>query len=142
MEKMPYSEIINVVDEQKEYSLLCQGKSKKYTCYTEWETHIEECLSRFKTSEDLYNFKRYCRNIERTSARAPESVTTYIALLIPILVEIVFEEIPWWAILIWFVGTVAYTMKQSKVLIRESYFYTDIIEIIEKIENCNNEVDR
>ena len=138
MKKTPYNEIIDVVKEQKEYSLLCQAKSKKYVRYTDWENHIEMCLYEFPTPQDLYNFKRYCKNRERTSARAPETLAVYIALLIPFLIDVFEKDIPGWLMLIWFLVVAGYSIWKNNVIIKESYFYTDVIEIIEKVEDTRN----
>ena len=134
MKKTPYSEIIDVVKEQKEYSLLCQGKSKKFVRYTEWEDYIGALLCEFPTEKDMYNFKRYCRNKERTSVRAPESIGAYITLLIPLLVDKMFVAVPGWMVLAWFFVVVMGVIIKNNVIVRESYFYTDIIEVIEKME--------
>ena len=134
MKKAYYSEIIDLVEEQKEYSRLCQGKSKKYKQYTDWEEHIEACLSNLNTEKDLYNFKRYCKNAERTSSRMPEFYVTYILLLVTVYIDKVFTDIPWYLWLIPFVGLLIYVIVQHKKVVKDSYFFTDILEIIERIE--------
>ena len=55
MKKAPYKEIIDMKAEQKEYALLCEGKSKKFKVYSEWEDHIKDLLAKFHTLKDLYN---------------------------------------------------------------------------------------
>ena len=84
MKKIPYLEIINLKEERNEYARLCNGKSKKFKLYTEWEDHIKELLTDFHTPQDLYNFKRYCINADRSQEKAPEMFIAYIGLLIPL----------------------------------------------------------
>lgn len=140
MRNSPYKEIFDWKKERKEYSRLCRGKSKKYRYYTDWEEHMLGCLSNIQAENGLTNFKKYCRNIERTSVRASDLIGTYIALLIPLIIDKMFKDIPGWLILVWFTFVTVYVLRTNKRMIREGYFYTDIIEIIEKMEAAiNNE---
>lgn len=140
MKNYPYKEIFDLRKERKEYSRLCGGKSKKYRYYTDWEEHMLGCLSNIQAENGLTNFKKYCRNIERTSVRASDLIGTYIALLIPLIIDKMFKDIPGWLILVWFIIVTVYVLRTNKRMIREGYFYTDIIEIIEKMEAAiNNE---
>lgn len=134
MKSNPYQEIINTHEEQKEYGRLCRRKSKKYIVYTDWEAHIRECLLSFNNSKDLYNFKRYCINIDRSAQKAPEMYMSYILLLIPLYIDAFFKELPSFMINIVALGIMLYAIIQNKRIIRESCFFKDIIEIIEKIE--------
>ena len=106
MKDSPYNSILNFKTEQKEYALLCKGKSKKYKLYTDWEEHIIECISKFKDEKDLYNFKRYCLNRERTSSKMPEMFATYIGLLITIYLDRLIDGLPLLVWLLFFVGIV------------------------------------
>ena len=45
MKNPPYKEIIDLNAERKEYSRLCNGKSRIFKLYTEWEAHIKELLA-------------------------------------------------------------------------------------------------
>ena len=132
MKDSPYNSILNFKIEQKEYALLCKGKSKKYKLYTDWEEHIIECISKFKDEKDLYNFKRYCMNRERTSSKMPEMFATYIGLLITIYLDRLTDGLPLFVWLLIFVGIVSWTIIQHKMVIRESYFFKDLIDIIEQ----------
>ena len=132
MKDSPYNSILNFKIEQKEYALLCKGKSKKYKLYTDWEEHIIERISKFKDEKDLYNFKRYCMNRERTSSKMPEMFATYIGLLITIYLDRLTDGLPLLVWLLVFVGIVSWTIIQHKMVIRESYFFKDLIDIIEQ----------
>lgn len=134
MKKTPYIEIVDMEAERNEYSLLCRGKSKKYSLYSDWEEHMTECLSRFETYKDLYNFKRFCINSERTSTKAPDMFISYVALLLTVCLDILFEGLNSWLLVIMLLALLAYTIYQNKILIRESFFYQDVIEIIDKLE--------
>ena len=132
--KQPYIEIIDIKEEQKEYVKLCNGKSVLYKTYTAWETHIIEILQQFPTSSDLYNFKRYCINKDRISSKTPELFGSYIALVF----TVILDKINPYLSILGITGCILYFawygIKQHKNVIRESCFFKDIIEIIEKIE--------
>ena len=140
MKHSPYHEIINIKEERKEYARLCNGKSDKYKLYTEWEDHIKGLLSDFCSPKDLYNFKRYCINADRTQAKAPDMYFAYIGMLIPIYIDIIWKDMPAFLAIISFTGILAYAMVQNKKLAKESYFFQDIVEIIEEIEGEQNMV--
>jgi hypothetical protein len=134
MKKPPYHEIINLKEERNEYAKLCSGKSKKFKLYTEWEAHIKELLADFRTPQDLYNFKRYCINADRSQEKAPEMFIAYIGLLIPLYVDTMFKGIPAFLTLFCFVGILVYALVQNKKLAKESCFFRDMIDIIDEIE--------
>lgn len=134
MKKQPYQEIINLREEQKEYGRLCRRKSKKYKYYTDWETHIRGRLLSFKEAQDLYNFKRYCINMDRSAQKAPEMYMSYILLLIPLYINAYFAELPSLILIIAALGIMLYAIAHNKRIIQESCLFHDIIEIIEKIE--------
>lgn len=134
MKKSPFSSIIDLNSEQKEYDRLCKYKSKKYKLYTEWEEHIAHCLSKFNTEKDLYNFKRYCMNRERTSSKIPEMFVIYITLLIPLYVEKMTDGFPPIMPICVALFIVCYSIIYYKRIILESYFFKDLIEIIERQE--------
>lgn len=130
----PYQKIMDIEEEQKEYGLLCRGKSKKYKVYTEWEQHILENLEKCKLRDDLYNFKRYCINADRSVSKAPDMFINYIIFFLTIAIEKFVVEING---IIWLVGfllSLFYSIYSSKRLVKESYFFADIIELIEKVE--------
>ena len=134
MKKPPYHEIINIKEERKEYARLCNGKSKKFTLYTEWENHIKELLSDFSTPQDLYNFKHYCMNADRAQEKAPDMHLAYIGLLIPLYVDTIFDGMPAILTLTLVVILLICVIIQSKKLAKESCFFKDVINIIESIE--------
>lgn len=141
MKKQPYQEIINLREEQKEYRCLCRRKSKKYNYYTDWETHIRGRLLSFKKTQDLYNFKRYCINMDRSAQKAPEIYMSYILLLIPLYINAFFAELPSLILIIAVLGVMLYAIAHNKRIIQESWLFHDIIEIIEKIETERPEAD-
>ena len=132
--KAPYSGIINIQEEYKEYSRFCGGKSKKFTVYTEWEAHIKELLTGFETPQELYNFKHYCINADRAQAKAPEMYTAYVALLIPLYLDIFWEGMPAYLAIILLFGAAFLAMILNKKLAKDSHFFEDVISIIESVE--------
>lgn len=132
--KAPYHGIIDINKEYKEYGRFCRGKSEKFTVYTEWETHIKDLLATFESPQDLYDFKHYCINADRTQAKAPEMYTAYIALLIPLYLDIFWKDMPVHLSIILLFGVVLFAMLASKKLTRESHFFEDVINIIESVE--------
>ena len=134
MKKPPYHEIINLKEERKEYARLCNGKSKKFKLYTEWEDHIKALLADFRTPQDLYNFKRYCINAARAQEKAPEMYVAYICLLIPLYLDTFWDGMPVILAPIFLVAILAYAIIQNKKLARESCFFKDIIDVIESLE--------
>ncbi len=144
MKHHPYQEIINLYIESKEYALLCRGKSKTYTYFSDWEDHILESLRKFPTQKQLYNFKRYCKNKENTTSQSPNlfgvSVTiflsTYLAQILQDLDKV--YKAPEYKFIIWIpvciIGLLMFT-NSMRSFITGSSFYTDIIMLIEKVEN-------
>lgn len=137
MKKPPYHEIINIKEERKEYARLCNGKSKKFTLYTEWENHIKELLSDFSTPQDLYNFKHYCMNANRAQEKAPDMHLAYIGLLIPLYLDTIWDQMPAMLTLTLVVILLVFVIMQNKKLAKESCFFKDIIDIIEKMDGEN-----
>lgn len=74
MKNPPYKEIIDLNAERKEYSRLCNGKSRIFKLYTEWEDYIKRLLSGFNSPKDLYNFKHYCINAARAQEKSTGNV--------------------------------------------------------------------
>lgn len=140
MKHPPYHEIINIKEERKEYGLLCNAKSKKYRLYSDWEDHIKCLLSDFRSPKDLYNFKRYCMNADRTQEKAPDMFYGYIGILLPIYIDTIWKDMPALLTILCFVGILAYTIVQNKKLARESCFFRDVVEIIEELENSQDTV--
>lgn len=135
MKKPPYHEIIDIKAEQKEYSRLCIGKSKKFTLYSEWEDHIKSLLANFGSHKALYNFKHYCINAARVQGKAPDTFLAYIGLLIPLYLETIFKGEPALLTLFCLVAILVYALIQNKKLAKASFFFTDIVDIIDEVEN-------
>lgn len=141
MKKQPYSEIIDLTIERKEYSLLCRGKSEKYRYYTDWEDHITECVKKLPSKKDLDNFKHFCINAQRSISKAPELYVSYTLLLITVFIDEWLKNVPSYFWFLPFVGILCYAIVQNKILLKESYFFEDVIKIIEKTEVTRAEGD-
>jgi hypothetical protein len=91
-------------------------------------------LQQFPTSSDLYNFKRYCINQDRISSKTPELFGSYIALVF----TVILDKINPYLSILGIAGCILYFawygIKQHKNAIRESCFFKDILEIIDKRE--------
>lgn len=135
MKKSPYGDVIDFKEEQKEYSRLGRGTSQKYANHSEWEAHIRECVCSIKKPGDLYNFKKHCQKKGRVIRQTTSSFVSYIVLFITFLLDKVFKDIPEWALMIWLTAVILFVVKKEIDVIRESYFYTDIIEVVEKMQN-------
>ena len=123
--------------EQKKYVKLCNGKSEEFSTYTSWERHIRSLLSKFESPTDLYNFKRYCINLDRVFSYTPSIYATYVILAITLLMEKVIPILTTFGLLLLIVFALWHGMSQHKSIIKGSCFFKDIIEIIEKIEKEN-----
>lgn len=143
--KKLYSEIMDLKKEQKEYSLLCQGKSKAFIHYSDWSQHIENCLRKFQNKQDLRNFKHYCRNFERSSLQTSTLFISYVLFMIPIIIDEFWFDIPFLLMMPYLLWIIKVVISKNTEVIRESYFYTDVIEVIENLEKGsvleNNEND-
>ena len=133
MKKM-YSEIMDLEEEQKEYSLLCQGKSEKYRYYSDWRQHIEECLGKFQNVLNLSDFKHYCRNFERSSLQVSTSFLSYILFIVPIVLDEFIVEIPFLLLVAYLLFITKHILKKNNEVVIESYFFSDLIEVIEAVE--------
>lgn len=138
MKHPPYREIINIKEEREEYGRLCNGKSGKFKLYSEWEEHIKGLLSDFSSPKDLYNFKRYCINADRTQAKVPDMFLAYIGMLLPIYIDTIWKDMPAILTLLAFFGISIYVLVQNKKLAKESCFFRDVVEIIEELEKEQN----
>ena len=91
-------------------------------------------LADFSTPQDLYNFKHYCMNADRSQEKAPDMHLAYIGLLIPLYVDTIFDGMPAILTLTLVVILLICVIIQSKKLAKESCFFKDVINIIESIE--------
>lgn len=148
----PYCEIIEVDEELNEYIKLCGNKSKKFKYYSDWENYIIEKFSKIPDEKSLMNFKHYFinkkRNIKHFVGYSFElmlfAMTIYIDRFIPKekleaeLVNCLNEDIAQgvmiiiYLVILFFIAFVIGT--QLKKEGAENDFYTDLITIIEKIE--------
>lgn len=136
----PYIEVVDLRSERKEYLKLCNGKSGKFKSYTDWQNYISSLLKKFSSLDDLYNFKRYCINQDRIFSNSPELFGSYVILLITLILDELFYGIPIWALAFMFLASAWWGIKQHKEVIKESCFFRDVIEIVEKIEDELKEV--
>ena len=139
MKYKPYREILDLQSELKEYKRLCKSKSKKFTYYSDWKSHIISLISKIDSPEKVNNFKHYLINYKRVN----KSVT---ALYIPIIIfvmTVVFNQQEFKSnlvvITIWLLYVVIKTIKENVNYNKNLFFYKDIIDIIDEIEREKRE---
>lgn len=141
----PYKEIIYLHEERKEYVRLCNGKSTKYKYFTDWEAHIRERLLLIKDTRELYNFKRYCMNVDRGAQIAPKFFMSFISLLIPLYINVYLDALPGeLSIFIMSIALACVIVPVIKFIFKlnqECCLAHDILEIIEKMENEQSETN-
>lgn len=133
-----YYEIMDLHKEQKQYRKLCNGKSKKFKYYSDWEDYIVSCLAKFGSPKDLYNFKHYCMNEERTSKKIPGLYVNYMAVLFTLCINQYLDDgwiVCMAGLFIWALFLILGSDKYRK----NNLFYRDLVSIIEKVEENNRE---
>ena len=133
-----YYEIMDLRKEQKQYIKLCNGRSKKFKYYSDWEDYIVSCLAKFGSPKDLYNFKHFCMNAERTNKQIPDLFVNYLIIAISICINLNLPHgwIAWvFALPLWTFFLILGSDKYRK----ENLFYRDLVSIIEKVEENNRE---
>ena len=138
-----FDDVFHLEEEQREYQLFCKGQSKKYQVYSEWEAHISEVLMRLDSKEKLYNFKRFCISNNRVQARASDMYVNAVGVLLSAFAGSVITTQPLVGILT-LVAVIAFLgvlIVQNKRIIKESYFFEDVLKVIEKIEKSKEKVD-
>ena len=134
MKIQPFSDIIDLNEERKEYALFCKGKSEKFALFSEWESHIKSMLANIGSSEDLYNLKHYCIIAARVEEKAPEMYVAYIGLLLSLYLSTILDGLPMFLAFVLTAGVLIYAISHNKALALESGFYKDLIAIIESTE--------
>lgn len=131
MKRIPFIEIMDFKKEIKEYKLLCQGKSKKFTYYLDWKKYIISLLAKIERKDDLENFKYYCRNRERSTKNTASTYLNIIILFITIYLGNCVASINLYGWLLVFVLIIVTIVWQNNSFEKDYYFYRDILEIIE-----------
>lgn len=136
----PYSEIIDVKKELKEYKKLCRGKSKKYTYYLDWKKHILELYKGLDTNDKVINFKHYLINENRINDMIYEPYVPVMLFFYTALISYQIKKMNMNYLifaLVLLVITILLTNANNK---KQMCFISDLIEIIEEFEN-NSETE-
>ena len=134
MKYQPYKEILDIKSELKEYKKLCRCKSKKFTYYSDWKSHIINLISKTDSIEQIDNFKHYLLNYKRVN----KNVTAPYVPLIIFAMTVVFNLQEFKSDLIVIIFGILFilivTLKEYDNYNKNFYFYKDVIEIIDEIE--------
>ena len=130
----PFSEILDLKSELKEYRRLCKQKSKKYTYYSEWKEHIVGQLLQLDSSTTLDDFKHYCIHIGRAEKWYTMAISEITAALISAAISLLFPEQK--LIITMLIFSIAFTafLGLNATKTRDNYFYSDIVDIIEELQ--------
>ena len=136
----PYSEIIDIQSELKEYKKLCDGKSKNYKYYLDWKSVIANKMSGLDSDEKRDNFKHFLINRKRSSENINEiyiPVTTCCITILLNAITIILSDIyrmKWimfFIIICLLLWNVRSFLKDYKKNSMEYCFYCDLIDIME-----------
>ncbi len=133
MKYAPYSEIINLSEELKEYRKLCRGKSKKFTYYLEWKEYILKQLSKLDTVQKKENLKHFLISNNRVNKNMKSYFTTLMIFCITIFIDKINENYNFLALVVIILMVLFQIMYQSDKNDKEYCFYCDLIEILEEI---------
>lgn len=134
MKKQPYSEIINLRTELKEYKKLCRGKSKEFIYYLDWKKYISEKLTKLDNCDKVENFKHFLLNHNRVNKNINTYSVTIMIFCLSLIINNINAEYNWISLIILILIILFAMMYQSDVQNKEYCFYCDLIEIVEEIE--------
>ena len=134
MKTQPYSEIINLSAELKEYKKLCKGKSKKFTYYLDWKKYISEKLTKLESHDKVENFKHFILNHNRVNKNINTYFVTIMIFCLNFYINKIIAEYDWLTITIFILFIIFQLLFQSDANEKEYCFYCDLIEIVEEIE--------
>ncbi|MCM1474354.1 MAG: hypothetical protein NC040_09865 [Muribaculaceae bacterium] len=130
----PYSEIIDISEELKEYRKLCRGKSKKFIYYLDWKKYISEKISRLDTPDKKENFKHYLINHNRVNKNTNSYFITLMIFCMNLYINKIDVKFNFLSLTISIIIIIFQMIYQSDVYEKEYCFYCDLIEILEEIE--------
>lgn len=131
----PYSEIIDISEELKEYKKLCRGKSKKFIYYLNWKKDISEKISRLDTPDKKENFKHYLINHNRVNKNTNSYFITLMIFCMNLYISKIDAKFNFFSLTISIAIIIFQIVYQSDVYEKEYCFYCDLIEILEETEN-------
>lgn len=142
----PYSEIIDLSAELKEYKNLCNGEKANYT-YTKWKNDMLCKIEKLDSEEKIINFIHYLINKKRILSNMNSSFLPLMICFISILFNSIglllpegaeYNIIRFLVIIISLFWCIISLVKDHKNNGIEYCFYCDLIEIVEeKISDKN-----
>ena len=129
----PYTEIIDLQKELKEYKNLCEGKNSKFKYYLDWKEHITKKLVKLGDNDKNENFLHYLINQKRYRGKTD-------SIIMPVMVfcfslyfnksDLVGDVI---SFLILILITMSFMIIYSDECHKNYCFYCDTIEILQEI---------
>lgn len=158
--KACYNDIIDLDKELKIYHKLCRGKCKEYAYYSDWKEHIENQFSQISSERRKEDFKALLRLRQRNASNLKgfaSSMVIFVATLLlnkaipdhlckndtadeySIFISLIIYSIftfAWIYLLVWIFS---YIGKETLSEGRVKAFYTDLLEILDKMEKKEKE---
>ncbi len=141
----PYYEIIDIEKEFNEYIKLCDCNSDKFTYYLDWKEHIVDEFDIFDSNDNIENVKHYLlykmRNSKHFNATFVSlmvfAITIYLNNFVKIFInsDLGQNVSDFICFLIIILICIIMICKNSNKLNQRYYFYCDLIEILEEIQN-------
>ena len=133
MKYQPYREILDIRSELKEYKKLCRGKSKTFTYYSDWKSHIIKLISKTDSPKSINDFKHYLKNCKGVN----HSVNSAYVPLIIFCMTIIFSQSVFdsnlFVVALCVLMVALMSAKDYEDYNKEYFFYKDLIKIIDEI---------
>lgn len=131
--RQPYSEIIDLSSEWKEYRKLCKGTSEKYVYYLDWKKHITEEISKLDDLGKMENFKHYLINNNRVNKSIYIQFVPLMIFCFTIIFGETFQEADSFSMLAGIGITLLFILWKNDYYNKEYCFYCDVLEILEEV---------
>ena len=134
----PYSEIIDLQKELKEYRKLCRGKSKEFTYYLDWKQYMVKQIQKLKEpdkKDKIINFKHFLINANRVNKNINQVFITIMIFIGTIMFTKTNLKIDFPLLLLLLIAIMLFLLLGHDKNNKEYCFYCDLIEIVKEIEN-------
>lgn len=131
--KQPYSEIVDLKFELKEYRKLCKGTSKKFTYYLEWKKHISDKLSKLDSLDKVENFKHYLINHSRINKSMYIQLVPIMIFCFTIIFGKIFQDADLISLFMGIMLILFFILFENDYYDKERCFYCDVLEILEEV---------
>ena len=134
----PYSEIIDLQKELKEYRKLCRGESKEFTYYLDWKRYMVEQIQKLKEpdkKDKIINFKHFLISNSRVNKNINQVFIAIMIFVGTILLNKTDFKIDFFALVVIVLIIIVSMLLAHDRNNKEYCFYCDLIDIVEEIEN-------